>query len=274
MTRVRTTVAAFAALALSATLAVGAIAQDEPEPSGPLDETVPIGDFSIEDQNWLLSAQVVDGELRPLDEDVLISLRMVGGRLAGTGGCNGYGARYEIDGFDLSLQGLGHTLIGCGLPHGPAEAAYFANLERVASYRSRGLGMALEDEADEVLLEFRLTPASMVEGSWQVGMISDGKRSLEGNQHTSKIKATFAEDGTLTGTDGCSDYSAIYEVDGQNMRIGRIEIQKKDCKKPHRKNARRYYAALRATSAWSVSMFGLTLLDEDDVFQVTFGPTE
>jgi heat shock protein HslJ len=114
----------------------------------------------------------------------------------------------------------------------------------------------------------------MVVGSWEANGIADGKRSLEGNQHTSRIKATFAEDGTLTGTDGCNDYSASYRIDDQVMRIRKIRIERRQCGRPHRRNARRYYAALRATRTWSITMFGFTLHDDRGVMQVTLGPNQ
>jgi len=63
----RTTVAGVAAFSLTAGMAAGALAQDEAEVEM---SPGPIGVFSIEDMDWRLSAQVVDGEMTPVPEGV------------------------------------------------------------------------------------------------------------------------------------------------------------------------------------------------------------
>lgn len=255
-------VASLAALALSTSLANVVLAQDEIRP----DDV-----FSIEDTNWLLAAQVVDGELAPLDEGVVISLHMAGGDAGGTGGCNQYGATYALDGLDLTVQLDFATLVGCVEPRLAAEQAYYANLDRVASYQSHDSGMVLADDDGEPVLEFGVAPPSMVEGSWSVDMVSDGAGSLNGNQHTARMTATFAEDGSLGGNDGCNDYSATFVLDGQDIRIGPITTTNQRCQnKRQRANAQRYYTALEAAATWSIGMHGIELRDEDGVVQVQY----
>jgi heat shock protein HslJ len=259
-------VASLVALALSALLAIGVVAQDRIEPDDAL---------SIEDTNWLLAAQVVDGELALLDEGVVISLRMAGGDAGGTGGCNSYGVSYDLDGSDIDLNLVFTTAMGCSAPRAAAEASYFANIEQVASYQSDGGTMTLVDDDGEPLLEFGLADPVMVEGSWSLGMVSDGAGSLDGNQHTSRMTATFAGDGSLAGTDGCNDYSATYELAGQDIRIGPITTTDRRCeKKRQRTFAQRYYTALETTATWSIGMLGLELRDEDGVVQVLYDRAE
>ena len=107
MKNLHATAASFAALALTASLATAAVAQEEPEP---------VGVFSIEGMTWLLTSQVVDGEMTPLPDRVLISLAMADGDAGGNGGCNSYFTSYELDGFDLSFGPVGSTMMACLSP--------------------------------------------------------------------------------------------------------------------------------------------------------------
>ena len=83
----------FAALALTASLATAAVAQEEPEP---------VGVFSIEGMTWLLTGQMVDGEMVDVPERLNASLHLEGGDAGGNGGCNSFFTSYEMDGFDVS----------------------------------------------------------------------------------------------------------------------------------------------------------------------------
>lgn len=259
-------VASLAALALSTSLAVLVVAQDGIEP----DDV-----FSIEDTNWLLAAQVVDGALTPLDAGVVISLRMAGGDAGGTGGCNRYSATYALDGVDLTVQLDFATQMSCVEHRLVAEQAYHANLDRVASYQSDESGLVLVDDDGKPVLEFGVAPPSMMQGSWSVDKVSDGKGSLGGNQHTARMTATFAEDGSLGGTDGCNDYSATYELDGQAIRIGPITITDRQCQNKRQPTiAQRYYAALEATATWSIGMHGPELRVEDGIVLLRYHRAE
>ena len=146
MKHLRTTVASLAALTLTAGVAAGALATEDAETTS---EPEPVGVFSIEGLQWLLTAQLVDGEMTPVPEGVVVSLFMEDGQAGGTGGCNNYFADYELDGFDLTFGNIGATLMACPGPAGDVESAYFSNLGLVTSYQSGGIQMALKDENDE-----------------------------------------------------------------------------------------------------------------------------
>jgi heat shock protein HslJ len=266
MIRALVVAAVLSALALSSAPASGVVAQDAIAP----DDVWP-----IEDANWLLRAQLVDGEMAPLQEDVVISLRLADGVAGGTDGCNRYSASYALDGFELSVQRDFATQMGCFEPHLAAGGAYDANLDRVASYDANENGLVLADGDGVPVLEFVVAPSSMLEGWWSVDMVSDGAGGLGGNQHTARMTATFDEDGSLAGTDGCNDYSATYEVDGEAVRIGPITVTDRQCQKERqRRSAQRYYAALEATASWSIGVHGPELRDEDGVVQVRYQRAE
>ncbi len=267
MSKLRTTAASLGALVLTAGLATATLAQDEPEP---------VGVYSIEDMTWLLSAQVVDGEMTPVPDGVTISLRMEGGDAGGNGGCNSYFTSYELDGFDLTFGPVGSTMMACVPPLMEAEQTYFANLGAVAAYQSGGIQMALLDANGDFLLEFDLAPVATVVGSWVAQGINNGTGGVESNEFTPTVTAVFDADGQLSGVDGCNNYFTSYEVDGDAITIApEIATTMMACEEPPAELSQQYFAALGAATTWSVEASGsLELRDAEGALQVRYLPAE
>jgi heat shock protein HslJ len=274
MTKLGTTIATLATLALTASLGVAALGADEPEPT---ESAAPIGVFGIEGMPWLLTAQLVDGEMTPVPDGVLVSLEMADGRAGGNGGCNSYFASYQLDGFALTFSDVGSTLMACEGPGGDVEAAYLANLGLVTAYQSGGIQMALLDAGGNFLLEFDLAPPASVIGSWVAQGINNGAEAVVSSAATSAVTATFTESGELTGNDGCNDYSTTYEVDGEGITIApEIATTRMACLSDElAEQSVAYLAALTAASTWSVDVQGaLELRDDSGALQVRFTPAE
>ena len=73
MNKLRAATASVAAVALAASLATAAIAQED---DAPADEEL-VGVYGIEGMTWLLTSQVVDGEMTPVPERVVVSLSLI-----------------------------------------------------------------------------------------------------------------------------------------------------------------------------------------------------
>ncbi|MEX1295766.1 MAG: META domain-containing protein [Candidatus Limnocylindrales bacterium] len=270
MTRIRTVTTTLAAVALSIGLISSAVAQDDAEPEL-------VGVYDIEGLTWLLTSQVVDGEMTPLRDGVLVSLRMEGGDAGGSGGCNSYFTSYELDGFDLAFGPVGSTMMACLPPLMEAEQAYFANLSEVAAYQSGGIQMALLDAEGGFLLEFELAPETTVVGSWVATGINNGNEAVVTTEITAEITADFSADGDLTGFDGCNGYFTSYVVDGESFTVDpAIGQTMMACpSEEHAEQAQAYIAALTNATTWSVDAAGnLELRDEDGALQVGFAPAE
>jgi len=267
----RTTFASLAAVALTAGIAVGTVATDEPT-----DEQM-VGVFSIEGMTWLLTGQLVDGEMVDVPERLNVSLHMDGGDAGGNGGCNNYFTSYELDGFDVSFGPVGATMMACVPPIMDVEQAYFANLAQVVAYQSGGIQMALLDAEGDFLLEFDLAPQASVIGSWVAQGINNGMDAVETNAYTSTVTAVFDESGQLSGVDGCNNYFTTYEVEGDSITIApEIGTTMMACVEPAiGELSQQYYAALLASTTWSVDASGsLELRDDDGALQVRYLPAE
>ncbi len=271
MHKLRITLASLAAVALSAGLAAGTIATDARSD----DELV--GVYPIEGLTWLLTGQVIDGEMVAVPERLGASLRMDGGDAGGNGGCNSYFTSYELDGFELTFGPIGSTMMACVPPIMDTEQAFLANLGQVAAYQSGGIQMALLDAEGAFLLEFDLAPEATIVGSWVAQGLNNGNDAVETNAYTSSITAVFDADGSLSGNDGCNDYFTSYEIDGDAITIApEIASTMMACEDPALAElSQQYFAALGAASTWSVDASGsLELRDADGALQVNYLPAE
>ena len=97
-------------------------------PEGPEGSEVP-----LEGPGWLLIS--LDG--RPVLEGTQITAEFKDEQVAGSAGCNGYFASYEVSGSALRIGPAGVTRMFCGEPPGvmEQESAYLGLLEETAGYR-------------------------------------------------------------------------------------------------------------------------------------------
>lgn len=86
------------------------------------------------------------------------TLRLDGSDAVGLGGCNGFGATYELDGDDIDFGSPGHTDIGCAEPVMRLEETYMAALPQVVSWATDsgvdGRLLYLRNANDDNLLTF------------------------------------------------------------------------------------------------------------------------
>lgn len=235
-----------------------------------------VGVFGIEDMDWMLTGQAVDGVIVDVPANVMVTLRMEDGRADGNGGCNSYFASYEIDGFDVSFGDIGATLMGCPEDVMAVESAYFANLARVARYQSGGIEMAFLDADGDIILEFAMAPQATVVGAWVATGINNGREAVVGSDITSEVTAEFDADGDLSGFDGCNRYFTSYEVEGDRITISdAIGSTRMACPSDElAEQAQQYVDALLAATTWSVDAASgrLELRDDGGALQVSFAP--
>jgi heat shock protein HslJ len=83
-----------------------------------------------------------------------------GGAVSGSGGCNRYHGAYSADGSgSLSIGSVAATKMMCAANVSDQEQAYFASLEKVASYAIEGDQLTLSDANGTMLLQFSGTAA-------------------------------------------------------------------------------------------------------------------
>jgi heat shock protein HslJ len=81
-------------------------------------------------------------------------LRFEAGRVAGLGGCNRFGGKYQLDGDRLSFSTLMATRMACQPDRMKTEQAFFDMLARVKAMKLAGDRLELLDGAGKVLATF------------------------------------------------------------------------------------------------------------------------
>lgn len=108
------------------------------------------GDADIENVEWQL-VSISGTEVPP---DVVPTLLLANGTVAGLAGCNTFTGPYELSGDDLSFGQLATTRMACVPGIDEVEQAYVAALPEVSSAARDGDSLELSDADGNVLLAF------------------------------------------------------------------------------------------------------------------------
>jgi heat shock protein HslJ len=193
------------------------------------------------------------------------------GAVSGSSGCNRFHASYELEGDSLKLGAIATTEMACPEPAMTVEQEYVDALRSVAGWRIEDGVLVLLDEGGAELL--RLREPSPV-GTWTATSVRlpDSVSSLIAG---TEISATFADDGTLTGSAGCNSYRATYTLAGGDLRIGAPVATKMACTSPAgvMEQEQAYLTALPQTRGYEIDGNGLTLLTAEGTIVATFAPS-
>ncbi|HEU0028321.1 MAG TPA: META domain-containing protein [Ktedonobacterales bacterium] len=116
---------------------------------------------SLSQSTWTLTRLVVDGQEQPLSSTRPATLRFLSNdhQVAGSGGCNMFGASYMLVGSQLRISELRTTLMACAGDDGASvmeqESHYLQALPQVTSYRLGGSTLMLTGDNGRVSLTFR-----------------------------------------------------------------------------------------------------------------------
>jgi heat shock protein HslJ len=261
--------AALLTVALVASHSLGALAQEGSAASEP------IATDAIEGVTWQLQEQVVDGAMAPVPAGVVVTLLLEDGGIGGSGGCNSYFGSYTLDGDEVTFGEMGSTLIACEPPAGDVEAAYFANLETVATWFSDGGSLTLLDSGGDPVM--RLVPADVepmpvdsIEGlTWRLQ-----EQAIDGQLAALPEGATVTlllDAGQASGNGGCNDYFAEYTLDGTSLSFGEIGSTLMFCEGPGGEVETTYFANLALVASWLSDGESLTLSGADGNALLVYG---
>jgi heat shock protein HslJ len=230
------------------------------------DEASSADPSALEGTPWVLAAGVeVEGW-----EGVAPSATFADGRVSGSTGCNRFGASYTLDGSELELGEMAMTSMACPPPADAVEREYTAALESVRAWRPEGDELVLLDGDDTEVLRYR--PASPV-GSWQATSFLQGN-AVSSPLPGTEVTATFAEDGTLSGSAGCNTYRTTYTTENGRIEIDPPASTKKACAEPEgiMEQEMDYLTALPTASRFELAGPTLDLLTAQGTFVATFTP--
>lgn len=134
-------------------------------------------------------------------------------RASGHAGCNGFGAMYTVDGFEVSFDQIISTMMACADEDVMAqEVAYVSALGTITTYEITADDQLIltGDTGDELVFE-RIT---LEDTEWQLMTIA-GADVLEDTVITLNLHA----DGGANGETGCNVFRTSYTFDGETIRF-------------------------------------------------------
>lgn len=145
------------------------------------------------------------------------------GQLTGNAGCNNYSAAYEIDGDRITIGPAITTRMACVEPEGvmEQETAYLAALEMANSFQFEdGQRLILLDSEGRRVVDYsEARTFELTETVWYLQNYNNGDEAVISVLEGTEITAYFDDDGLVSGSAGCNNYSGSYQVDGENISI-------------------------------------------------------
>ncbi len=215
---------------------------------------------------WLLSSGLETAGWEEAPPSVTFTIDTVGG----FSGCNRYTAPYTLDGDALEIGQVAMTQMACPPPADAVEREYLAAFGRVTGLRvdDDGARLVLLDDDDAELLRFG--QASPV-GDWEVTAFLTGN-AVSSPVPGTTITASFAADGTLTGSAGCNTYRSDFTTNQGDIEIGSPSSTKKLCPAPEGVMGQEaaYLAAIPTAVRYRVDGSSLALLSADGTYVASY----
>jgi heat shock protein HslJ len=185
--------------------------------------------------------------------------------------CNQVIGTYTVEGSSITIQMGPVILAAC--PPGSLSDQFVANLNEAAIYTIQDDKLLIGLRMDSGTMQFAAPLSTDLAGtSWVVTGYNNGTQAVVSPIIGTELTATFGEDGNLTGSAGCNDYSASYQVDGNNISIGPVIATLKECGTPAgiMEQELQYLAALETAATYKIQGNFLEMRTAEGSLAVTF----
>jgi heat shock protein HslJ len=238
---------------------------------------------NLEGTPWQLQSYADSGgELTAVLPGTEVTVEFQGGALAGNAGCNDYTASYQTDGNSLRIGQAAVTQKFCADPTGimDQEGRYLALLGMASSYQIKDGRLEIADGDRATVLiyagvaQIPMPPASISGRTWQATLYNNGKGGLVTPLAGTELTAVFGEDGIVSGSTSCNNYSASYELNGNAITIGPAATTRMICVEPEgiMEQEASYLAALGTATTYRIVGRDLELLTADGIRAITYVP--
>lgn len=219
---------------------------------------------------WRL-IELPDADL-PADVDVTVAFE-VGGRVSGTSGCNRFGGTFTVDGELLTILDVGSTLMSCGSDLDEMEGAFLRHLSATERWAITDGQLRLEGRSGGAPLVFRAVGDSGPSGGagplvgpvWTLTELEGAAIPADAG-----VTATFAADGSVSGSGGCNEYGGRYSVEGDLLMVDSIVSTEIGCDAPVLAREQAFFEALSSSAGFRIDGDRLELLDRDGVVLAVF----
>ncbi len=188
------------------------------------------------------------------------------GVMAGTAGCNSYSAGFETDGDNIVIGPAASTGMFCAEPEGvmDQEMLYLAAIQNASTYRIDNDRLEIRDASGALQASYQAAEQASLSGSaWSLLTHNNGNQAMVSTIIGTEITAIFGEDGTLSGSAGCNNYTAGFEIDGDAISIGPAASTRKLCPEPEgvMEQETQYLAAIQNAATYTIDGEKLDIRD-------------
>lgn len=197
--------------------------------------------------------------------------------LYGYSGCNLFTSSYELMDSQINISPVPTSARVCDDNIKAKEEAVILVLNSASNYALEGQTLKLTNpDATRRATYEQMEPFPLEGTSWVLSAYNDGQGALVTVTEGSEISIDFAEGGQLSGTSGCNNYNASYEVDRHSIVIGPVASTLMACDQPEgvMEQESNYLRALENAQLQFNLGLSLILTTEDDTPLAIYFVTE
>lgn len=196
----------------------------------------------LENTAWVVERL---GERSPLGGTSL-TLRFENGRVAGSDGCNRYGAPVTVRGTTLQVSPRGmSTKMACPPAVMQQAESFQTALRNSRGFRFDGQRLRLLASDGRPLLVLAPQTQQLVGSTWRVAGFNNGRQALVSPILGTSLSLRLLEGGRLAGSSGCNRFTAPVRLEGTRVRIGTPVATRRSCPGPGvMEQERQFLAAL------------------------------
>jgi len=227
---------------------------------------------SLEGKLWVLTRYVDGGAMVDAPASVEANATFKDGRIAGKGGCNGFGGDYTVSGASITFGPLLSTMMACGAPQDDVEKAYFADLGKAATYTATADALTMYDASGAEILVFTAGASVPLSGpTWHLVSYNNGKQAVVSVAAGTDPTIIFGADGTTWGNATCNQFNGRYDANDGTIKIGPLASTRMACPTAEQQDQEAaYLAALEATTTYAITGGELELRDAAGALQASF----
>ncbi len=167
---------------------------------------------------------------RPPVGGTSLTLRFENGRVAGSDGCNRYGAPVSVRGTTLQVSPRGmSTKMACPPAVMQQAEAFQTALRNSRGFRLGGERLRLLAADGRPLLVLVPQAQQLVGSSWRVAGFNNGRQALVSPILGTSLSLRLLKGNELAGSAGCNRFTAPVRLEGTRLRIGTPVATRRRC---------------------------------------------
>jgi heat shock protein HslJ len=161
------------------------------------------------------------------------TLRIEGGRAAGSDGCNRYSVPATVRGSAIEFGPRGmSTQMACPPEAMKQAETFIAALNAARTYTFGGEELTLLDADRKAVATFKVVSQALAGTRWKAVNVNNGRGAVTSLVNGSEITLAFGTDGRVSGSAGCNRYTGSYTQAGGKLAFGPPAATRMACPQP------------------------------------------